>query len=62
MDLKDIQDKLNAMFAGTGRKLVFWYDDDASYEESGDGSRRKCRQDGQGFRESDLDDTACKVK
>ena len=34
MDLKEIQDKLNAMFAGAGRKLVFWYDDDASYEEN----------------------------
>ena len=34
MDLKEIQDKLNAMFAGADRKLVFWYDDDASYEEN----------------------------
>ena len=34
MDLKEIQDKLNAMFAGAERKLVFWYDDDASYEEN----------------------------
>jgi hypothetical protein len=34
MDLKEIQDKLNSMLAGTGRKLVFWYDDDGSYEEN----------------------------
>ena len=34
MDLKEIQEKLNAMFTGTGRKLVFWYDDDGSYEEN----------------------------
>ena len=34
MDLSGIQDKLNEMLTGTGRKLVFWYDDDASYEDS----------------------------
>ena len=34
MDLKEIQDKLNQMLIGNGRKLVFWYDDDASYEEN----------------------------
>lgn len=34
MDLKEIQDKLNVMLSGSGRKLVFWYDDDASYEEN----------------------------
>ena len=34
MDLKEIQDKLNSMLTGTGRKLVFWYDDDGSYEEN----------------------------
>ena len=34
MDLKEIQDKLNTMLTGAGRKLVFWYDDDASYEEN----------------------------
>ena len=34
MDLKEIQDKLNSMFIGTGRKLVFWYDDDGSYGEN----------------------------
>lgn len=34
MDLKEIQDKLNLMLTGNGRKLVFWYDDDASYEEN----------------------------
>ena len=34
MEIKQIQDKLNEMLSGTGRRLVFWYDDDASYEES----------------------------
>ena len=34
MDIKQIQDKLNEMLSGPGRRLVFWYDDDASYEES----------------------------
>ena len=34
MDIKQIQDKLNEMLSGTGRRLVFWYDDDASYEDS----------------------------
>ena len=34
MDLREIQDKLNLMLTGNGRKLVFWYDDDASYEEN----------------------------
>ena len=38
MDLKEIQEKLNAMFTGTGRKLVFWYDDDAAYAEEIDQS------------------------
>ena len=34
MDLSGVQEKLNEMLTGTGRKLVFWYDDDASYEDS----------------------------
>ena len=34
MDIKQIQDKLNEMLSAPGRRLVFWYDDDASYEES----------------------------
>ena len=34
MDLREIQDKLNEMLTGSGRRLVFWYDDDASYEEN----------------------------
>ena len=34
MEIKQIQDKLNEMLSGTGRRLVFWYDDDASYEDS----------------------------
>ena len=34
MDLKEILDKLNKMFLGPGRQIVFWYDDDASYEDN----------------------------
>lgn len=33
MDLQEIQSKLNTLLAGTDRKIVFWYDDDASYVE-----------------------------
>ena len=33
MELQDIQNKLNLMLSGTERKIVFWYDDDAAYEE-----------------------------
>lgn len=33
MDLQEIQDKLNTLLAGTERKIVFWYDDDAAYAE-----------------------------
>ena len=33
MKLKEIENKLNTLLAGTERKIVFWYDDDASYEE-----------------------------
>ena len=31
MDLQEIQNKLNTLLAGTERKIVFWYDDDAEY-------------------------------
>ena len=33
LNLKQITDKLNAEFAGEGRKLVFWYDDAAEFAE-----------------------------
>lgn len=33
MDLQEIQNKLNILLDGSERKLVFWYDDDASYED-----------------------------
>lgn len=33
MDLQEIQSKLNTLLAGTDRKIVFWYDDDAAYAE-----------------------------
>jgi hypothetical protein len=33
MDLQEIQEKLNDLFEGSDRKIVFWYDDDAAYEE-----------------------------
>ena len=36
MDLQEIQDKLNTLLDGTERKIVFWYDDDASYAEEVD--------------------------
>lgn len=31
MDIQEIQDKLNTLLEGSERKIVFWYDDDASY-------------------------------
>lgn len=33
MDLQEIEKKLNILLAGSERKIVFWYDDDGSYEE-----------------------------
>ena len=33
LNLKQITDKLNTEFAGDGRKLVFWYDDQAEFAE-----------------------------
>lgn len=33
MNLQEIQDKLNSLLEGSQRKIVFWYDDDASYAE-----------------------------
>jgi len=33
LSLKQITDKLNSEFAGEGRKLIFWYDDNAEFEE-----------------------------
>ena len=33
LNLKQIADRLNAEFAGDTRKLVFWYDDKAEFEE-----------------------------
>ena len=33
LNLKQITDKLNAEFAAEGRKLVFWYDDQAEFAE-----------------------------
>jgi len=36
MDLQEIQDKLNTLLDGTERKIVFWYDDDAAYNEEVD--------------------------
>lgn len=36
MDLQEIQDKLNRLLSGSERKIVFWYDDDASYAEEVD--------------------------
>lgn len=32
MDFQDIQNKINTMLAGESRQIVFWYDDDASYD------------------------------
>ncbi len=33
MELQDIQEKINNLLAGTERKIVFGYDDDASYAD-----------------------------
>ena len=33
LNLKQIEDKLNAEFTGDRRKLVFWYDDDSEFIE-----------------------------
>lgn len=33
MELHDIENKLNMLLTGSGRKIVFWYDEDAEYEE-----------------------------
>lgn len=33
MDLTEIQNKINGLLSGTERKIVFWYDDDAEYQE-----------------------------
>lgn len=33
MELHDIENKLNMLLTGSDRKIVFWYDDDAEYEE-----------------------------
>lgn len=39
LNLKQIIDRLNAEFAGDTRKLVFWYDDKAEFEEDMQGVR-----------------------
>ena len=36
MDIKSIQSKLNGEFKGEGRKLIFWYDDNAEFEDEVD--------------------------
>lgn len=36
MEFQEIQDKINALLTGDKRKVVFWYDDDASYAEEVD--------------------------
>lgn len=36
MEFQEIQDKLNALLTGDERKVVCWYDDDASYAEEVD--------------------------
>ena len=36
MDLQEIKDKLNTLFEGSDRKIVFWYDDDAAYDDEVD--------------------------
>ncbi|RMC93038.1 BREX-1 system phosphatase PglZ type A [Clostridium autoethanogenum] len=33
MNLTEIQNKINTLLDGTERKIVFWYDDDAEYQE-----------------------------
>jgi uncharacterized protein (TIGR02687 family) len=37
MDLKQITDRLNTVFTGEARRLVFWYDDKAEFVEDIDG-------------------------
>ena len=32
LNLRQITDKLNDKFQGEGRKLIFWYDDNAEFE------------------------------
>lgn len=45
MDFQEIQDKLNALLSGERRRVVFWYDDDGSYETETDKLRfgENCR-------------------
>lgn len=47
MELKDIQEKINMLLSGIERKIVFWYDDDASYVEEidniGEGLSDNCK-------------------
>ena len=31
LNLNQIADRLNSAFAGEGRKLIFWYDDNAEF-------------------------------
>lgn len=33
MNIHDIQEKINILLSGSERKIVFWYDDDASYQD-----------------------------
>lgn len=33
MDLQELQEKLNILFEGSERKIIFWYDEDASYQD-----------------------------
>jgi uncharacterized protein (TIGR02687 family) len=33
MDLQEIKNKIDILLSGTDRKIVFWYDEDASYQE-----------------------------
>ena len=45
MDIQEIQNKLNTLLDGSERKIVFWYDDDASYAEEIDKiGRASCRE------------------
>ena len=39
MELQEIQNKLNTLLMGSERKIVFWYDDDASYVDDIDNLR-----------------------
>ena len=36
LNLKQIEDRLNAEFAGDIRKLIFWYDDNGDFAEDVD--------------------------